>query len=196
LIPLGSKGYIGKQGFTGNVNEDPELGFYTPNYEFVQDIGSLKLNSGLQMGYPFSIFNNEVLYWRTLDREIYSIDEDLNFDVKYVVDFVGKNVPDFDFKDDYMKIQYINTVPEAYAVCLFDVEETDDYVSFVFLYGKTKNVAIYSKTTNSTSVCKFSWGHTESLNTIIPHKDKIIVVTDQENGNSIVYLMDIDDIIK
>jgi hypothetical protein len=196
LMPIGDRGFIGKLGFMGNVNTDSELGFYNNNYEFIQEIEPLVLNSGLWLGYPFSKFNDEVIYWRPFDRDIYSVNESLNFSVKYTLDFGDNNVPERDFQDDYEIIDFINKTPDKYVAGLFDVEETDDYVCLVFIYDKTKNIAVYSKNNNSTNIYRFSFEDGETLNTVIPYKDQIIVVSDRESESSIIYLIDIDNILE
>lgn len=188
VIPLGNKGFIAKLSFMGSENSCPELGFYNKEYKFIRELGPLKLNSGLWLGYPFYIFGNEVLYWRHLGQDIYSVDHDLNFTIKYTLDFQGKNIPMIDFEDDYAKIDFINRTPEKYISSLFDVEETDKYLFFVFIYDKTKNIAVYSKKKKELNLYKFTFDGTESLNTVIPYKDKIIVVSDIETGNSIIYI--------
>lgn len=190
VMPLAGRGFVGKSGFMGGRNDDnPELGFYDSGYGFVSGIGSLELNSGLWLGYPFSAFEDEVLYWRQLDNEIFSIKENLDFGVKYTLDFVGHNVPEMDFEDDYAKIDFINKSPEKYVAGLFDVEETEDCLSFVFIYRETKNIARYSKSDGSMDIYRFTFDGPETLNTVIPYGDKIIVVADTDGGNSVVYLV-------
>lgn len=193
LIPIGDNGYIGKLGFMGNADVSRELGFYNERFEFVQELGWLTLNSGLWLGYPFSVFNNEILYWRQLDNEIYSIDSNLNFTTKYTLDFIDKNIPEIDFHDDYEKIDFMNKTPKKYVAGLFDIEETNNFVCFVFIYNKTKNIAVYSKNNNNVNVYRFSFDNGEVLNTIVPHEEKIIVVTDSEDSSAI-YIIDIDDL--
>lgn len=193
LCPLGKSGYVAKRGFVDSPGgASPELAFFDKELEFQENIGELTLNSGLWLGRPFAVFGDEVLYWRQLGNDIFAIDKDRNLSVKYSVDFIKKNVPaGREFKDDYDKIEFVNADPNAYATFLSYVLETGGKVYFTFLFSGEKHLAVYDKKSGETDLYKFTFDGQEKLNNIVPLEQGVFVVTDMENGQSNLYILDL-----
>jgi hypothetical protein len=189
IIPFGN-GYVGKMGYDG-TNKGDELGFFDGDYSFINTIGQMKLHSGLWLGNPFVGFDEkEVLYWRQLENDIYAIRSDSTISIKYTIDFIEKNVPERDFADEYEKIDFINTDPNAYATFLSNVVETEGQLFFTFLFQAKKHLAIFDKVTRQTKIYHFTLPEEQTLNEIIPLKDGILVITDTLNENSTIYVLD------
>ncbi len=185
-------GYVAKLGFNGNADISEELGYFDANFEFQDTIGSLKLNSGLWLGRPFSDYNGQVLYWRQLDNTVYSIDSHKRLKERYNIDFLKKNVPsDREFADDYEKIEFINASPGSYATYLSYVLETDVKLYFTFIYSSNKYLAVYDKAAGVTVSYKLQFGDGEVLNNIIPLESGVFVVADKVDGGSVLYVLDL-----
>ncbi len=145
LAELGKNYYIGKRIYSGM--EHVELNLYDRNFKFVREIGELKIESGIWLGYPFFVYKpDEVLYYRYLYNEIYSIDEQQNVRVKYYVDFGENNVPlNPDLKDEYDRIDFVNNSTKKYATFVSNIYESEEYFCFRFVCDKGKCLGVYDK---------------------------------------------------
>ncbi len=192
IIPFG-KGYVGKMGYDG-TEECRELGFFDENYLFIKPVGSMTLRSGLWLGNSFAgLGENEVLYWRQLENDIYTIRPDSTISIKYTIDFVDRNVPKRDFVDEYEKIDFINSDPNAYATFLSNVSETAENLLFTFIFQAQKHLAVFDKTTRQTRIYHFVLPENQTLHDIFPTREDIfIVATNTTSPNSIlVYTLDL-----
>ncbi len=187
LIPAANGGYVGKMIFQGSAEVSPELAFYDDNFSFKSTIGDLSLNSGLTLGKTFSRYNDEILYWRKLDYTIYSIDLQGNLSAKYQIDFPGRTVPQSDeIKDDYDKIDFINSRPDYYVSLLSDVIETDGHLIFCYIYNGVKYLAVYDKTTRDSASFGFTADSADAVVNIFPVSgDDAFALVSSENNTSV-----------
>ena len=127
---------MGKRAYGGM--EDCELNLYDKNFEFVKEIGDLKIKSGIYIGYPFFMYRpSEILYYRYFYNNIYAIDDKQNVSVKYYIDFGENNMPfDLSWRDEYDCIDFINSSEEDYAILVSNIYESDKYFCFRFLWKK------------------------------------------------------------
>lgn len=194
LAELGKNYYIGKRMYSGM--EDVELNLYDRNFKFVKEVGSLKIESGIWLGYPFFVYKpDEVLYYRYLYNDIYSIDEQQNVRVKYYVDFGENNVPlNPDLKDEYDRIDFVNNSSKKYATFVSNIYESEEYFCFRFAFDGKKCLGIYdklNKVTFSFSFVSFS----SSIVDVYLFDEKAVIVT-QDMDKTCLAEIKIEDLIK
>lgn len=193
LAELGKNYYIGKRMYSGM--EDVELNLYDRNFKFVKEVGSLKIESGIWLGYPFFVYKpDEVLYYRYLYNDIYSIDEQQNLRVKYYVDFGENNVPlNPDLKDEYDRIDFVNNSSKKYATFVSNIYESEEYFCFRFICDEGKCLGVYDKLKGNT----YSFVFTSPASVVdIYTSDNKAVIVSQDMEKTYLTTIKIEDLVK
>lgn len=187
--------YVGKCVYSGP--EAAELALYDKNFEFVKEIGDLKIESGIYLGYPFFVYTpSEILYYRYLYNDIYSIDDKQNVTVKYYVDFGKNNVPlNPNLKDEYDRIDFVNNSKKNYATLVSNIYESDKYFCFRFLCKQEKCLGVYDKSSGESSSFVFTPSSSESLVDVYVFDDKALLVT-QDMDKTCLTTISVDDLLK
>ncbi len=185
LIPVNSGEYVGKVVYN-NKNGCPELALYDKAFNYIKRIGDLSLTSGINLGYAFEKFKDEIIYWRPLENYIYSIDNNYSLKIKYIINFLNKNLPDyFKYRDDYDRIDMINRDITKYASVINDLKETDNNLMFTFLFNTQKYLSIYNKKNKSGSVVLFKSKNKDSKISAIKYfKENIFAVLEDKNDDN------------
>lgn len=196
LAKMGGGYYVGKRVY-GSVKHNIELNLYDKNFEFVKEIGDLKIESGIYLGYPFFVYTpSEILYYRYLYNDIYSIDDKQNVTVKYYVDFGKNNVPlNPNLKDEYDRIDFVNNSKKNYATLVSNIYESDKYFCFRFLCEQGKCLGVYDKSSGEASSFVFTPSSSESLVDVYVFDDKALLVT-QYMDKTCLTTISVDDLLK
>lgn len=187
--------YVGKCVYSGP--ETTELALYDKNFEFVKEIGNLKLESGIYLGYPFFVYRaNEVLYYRYLYNDIYAIDDKQNVKVKYYIDFGENNVPlNPDLKDEYNRIDFVNNSKKNYATLVSNIYESDKYFCFRFAFDGEKCLGVYDKSRGQTAAFVFVSSSESPRADVYIFDDKVLLVT-QDMDKTCLTTISVDDLLK
>ena len=195
LIKTVEGNYVGKRAYGGM--EDCELNLYDKNFEFVKEIGDLKIKSGIYIGYPFFMYRpSEILYYRYFYNNIYAIDDKQNVSVKYNIDF-GENYMPFDlsWRDEYDCIDFINSSEEDYAILVSNIYESDKYFCFRFLWKKKKCLGVYDKSNGKTASFMFDSSPSDSVVDVYAFDDKVLLVN-QDGDKTCLTTISVDDLLK
>ncbi len=191
ICPLTKRTNVGMTMYRGE--EGFELALYDDRYAFVKYLGDLKLNDGLSLGYPFSRYGELVLYWRFLDYDIFSINNEGTVSQRYAIQFGPNSIPaSKSFSDNYDKISYLNSHKDL-AGMIADVKETDAYVVFTYLYDGGKIGCLYDKRKKTTKSFRFVHGNDADavfLNIWLPD-DHHLLTAFEENGAVVLYEMEL-----
>lgn len=195
LAKMGENYYVGKRVYSGM--EDVELNLYDKNFEFVKEIGDLKIESGIYLGYPFFVYSpNEILYYRYLYNDIYAIDDKQNVTVKYYVDFGENNVPlNPQWKDEYDRIEFVNNSDKNYATLVSNIYESDKYFGFRFVIDGEKCLGIYDKSNGKTASFVFVSSSESPRADVYVFNDKALLVT-QDMDKTCLTTISVDDLLK
>lgn len=187
--------YVGKCIYSGP--EATELALYDKNFEFVKEIGNLKLESGIYLGYPFSVYSsNEVLYYRYLYNDIYTIDDKQNVKIKYYIDFGENNMPfNASFKDEYDRIDFVNNSKKKYATLVSNIYESDKYFCFRFAFDGEKCLGVYDKSNGKTASFVFVSSSESPRADVYVFDDKTLLVT-QDMDKTCLTTISVDDLLK
>lgn len=187
--------YVGKRVYSGM--EDSELNLYDKNFDFVQKIGDLKIESGIYLGYPFFEYRpNEVLYCRYLYNDIYAIDDKQNVIVKYYIDFGENNVPlNPNLKDEYDRIDFVNSSKKKYATFVSNIYELDKYFCFNFIFDGKKCLGVYDKSRGKTASFEFISSSESPRSDVYVFDDKALLVT-QDMDKTCLTTISVDDLLK
>ena len=186
---------MGKRAYGGM--EDCELNLYDKNFEFVKEIGDLKIKSGIYIGYPFFVYRpSEILYYRYFYNNIYAIDDKQNVSVKYYIDFGENNMPfDLSWRDEYDCIDFINSSEEDYAILVSNIYESDKYFCFRFLWKKKKCLGVYDKSNGKTASFMFDSSPSDSVVDVYAFDDKVLLVN-QDGDKTCLTTISVDDLLK
>ena len=201
LFPFGEKGgFVGKMQFFGRPGVDPELAYYDSNYVYVQTIGDFKLTSGIRFSrQPFSRYGSEVLYWRTLNYDIWAIDKDLNFSKKYQLDFGKYNIPEGEYADEYNVIDFLNKRTQSYASILQGVQETKKYLMFSFKVGKGNEgeqyVEIYDKRSGKSNLFTFNGKNVMRVDFLPISENEVYLYAVIEDTNGVICKLNVDKLV-
>jgi len=195
LAKTGDGYYVGKRVYSGM--EDPELNLYNKNFEFVKEIGDLKIESGIYLGYPFFVYSpSEILYYRYLYNDIYAIDDKQNVTVKYYVDFGENNVPlNPNLKDEYDRIDFVNKSKKKYATLISNVYESKKYVCFGFLFDGKKCLGVYNKSNGIMASFMFAVASEFPRVDVYVFDDKAVLVT-QDMDKTCLTTISVEDLLK
>lgn len=195
LAGLGKDFYVGKRIYSGM--EDIELNLYDKNFEFVKEIGDLKIESGIYLGYPFFVYSpTEVLYHRYLYNDIYAIDDKQNVTVKYYVDFGENNVPlNPNLKDEYDRIDFVNKSKKDYATLVSNIYESEKYFCFRFVCERGKCLGVYDKSSGGAASFVFTPSSPASLVDVYVFDDKAVLVT-QDMDKTCLTTISVEDLLK
>lgn len=187
--------YVGKRVYSGS--ETAELALYDKNFEFVKEIGDLKIESGIYLGYPFFVYTpSEILYYRYLYNDIYAIDDKQNVTVKYYVDFGENNVPlNPNLKDEYDRIDFVNNSKKNYATLVSNIYESDKYFCFRFAFDGEKCLGVYDKSSDQTASFVFVSSSESPRADVYVFDDKALLVT-QDMDKTCLTTINIDDLLK
>jgi len=187
--------YVGKRIYSGM--EDIELNLYDKNFEFVKEIGDLKIESGIYLGYPFFVYSpTEVLYHRYLYNDIYAIDDKQNVTVKYYVDFGENNVPlNPNLKDEYDRIDFVNKSKKDYATLVSNIYESEKYFCFRFVCERGKCLGVYDKSSGGAASFVFTPSSPASLVDVYVFDDKAVLVT-QDMDKTCLTTISVEDLLK
>jgi hypothetical protein len=195
LIPFKYGGYIGKQVYRGEASN--ELALFNSNYKFIKSIGDLKMVSGIRLGYPLYAYNNEILYWRELEYNIYSIDINCNIQVKYKIDFGNYAFPlSENFKDEYDKLDFVKKNQNKVAGYIHALVENDDYLMFNYGYDSKVHLCIYDKQNKKTYSFTFKDGETYGSPGSQPDNSFLIVFSGYENENLTLHFVDVKTLLE
>ena len=188
--------YVGKRVY-GSVKHNIELNLYDKDFEFVKEIGDLKIESGIYLGYPFFVYSpSEVLYYRYLYNDIYAIDDKQNVTVKYYVDFGENNVPlNPNFKDEYDRIDFVNNSKKNYATLVSNIYESDKYFCFRFAFDGEKCLGVYDKSSGKTASFVFVSSSESPRADVYVFDDKALLVT-QDMDKTCLTTISVDDLLK
>ena len=188
--------YVGKRVY-GSVKHNIELNLYDKDFEFVKEIGDLKIESGIYLGYPFFVYSpTEVLYHRYLYNDIYAIDDKQNVTVKYYVDFGENNVPlNPNFKDEYDRFDFVNTSKKDYGTLVSNIYESDKYFCFRFLCERGKCLGVYDKSSGEAASFVFTPFSSASIIDVYVFDDKALLVT-QDMDKTCLTTISVDDLLK
>lgn len=197
LIPMKSGGYVGEMIFQGTADSPPELALYNDDFLFMSRIGDMKRNSGLTLGRTLSQYEDEVLYWRKLENTIYTIDNQGNIRPKWLVDFIGHNVPEpQEGEDDYDRLDLINSKPTFYATLLSDVIESDNGLLFTYVHNGYKYLACYDKRKKRIDTFAFQTSAADvKADIFITSPDNICVYV-PEDDHSTIYRIDLPALLR
>lgn len=187
--------YVGKRVYSGM--EDVELNLYDKNFKFVKEIGDLKIESGIYLGYPFFVYSpTEVLYHRYLYNDIYAIDDKQNVTVKYYVDFGENNVPlNPNLKDEYDRIDFVNKSKKDYATLVSNIYESEKYFCFRFVCERGKCLGVYDKSSGGAASFVFTPSSPASLVDVYVFDDKAVLVT-QDMDKTCLTTISVEDLLK
>lgn len=187
--------YVGKCVYSGM--EASELALYDRNFEFVKEIGDLKIESGIYLGYPFFVYTpNEVLYYRYLYNDIYAIDAKQNVTVKYYVDFGEHNVPlDPNLKDEYDRIDFVNKHGNKYATLVSNIYESDQYFCFRFVFDGKKCLGVYDKSSGKTAAFTFDTLSELPVTDVYVFENKALLLS-QGMDKVCLITVSVDDLLK
>lgn len=187
ICPLTDRYNVGMCMYKGE--EDFELALYDETYSFVRTVGDMKLNDGLSLGYPFSRYENGVLYWRFLENNIYHIDSEGNVVKRYQVDFGPHGIPSAkSFSDNYDRISYLNS-HKSMAGMIADVKETDRHMAFTYLWDGMKYFCLTDKPDDSVACFRFvNKGFPEAvfLNAYLLN-DSCLLIAFEESDKVVLY---------
>lgn len=188
--------YVGKRVY-GSVKHDIELNLYDDNFEFIKEIGDLKIESGIYLGYPFFVYRpDEVLYYRYLYNDIYSIDDKQHVSVKYYVDFGENNVPfNPNLKDEYDRIDFVNNSRKKYATLVSNIYESEKYFCFRFAYNGEKCLGVYDKASGESASFVFVSSSESPRADVYVFDDTALVVTQDMDRTSLTTIK-VDDLLK
>ena len=194
LAKVGEGHYVGKRVYGGM--EDSELNLYDENFQFVKEIGDLKIKSGIYICCPFFVCSpNEILYYRYFSNDIYVIDDKQNVAVKYYVDFGEDNMPvNPNWQDEYDCIDFINSSKENYATLVSNIYESDKYFCFRFAFDGKKCLGVYDKSSGEAASFVFTPSSSASLVDVYVFDDKALLVT-QEMGKTCLTTISVDDLL-
>lgn len=195
LAKMGKDFYVGKRVYSGM--EDVELNLYNKNLEFIKEIGDLKIESGIYLGYPFFVYRpDEVLYYRYLYNDIYSIDDKQHVSVKYYVDFGENNVPfNPNLKDEYDRIDFVNNSRKKYATLVSNIYESEKYFCFRFAYNGEKCLGVYDKASGESASFVFVSSSESPRADVYVFDDTALVVTQDMDRTSLTTIK-VDDLLK
>lgn len=196
LAKMGESCYVGKRIY-GSMEHTTELNLYDKNFEFVKEIGDLNIESGIYIDYPFFVYSpSEILYYRYLYNDIYSIDDKQNVIVKYYVDFGENNVPlNPYFKDEYDRIDFVNNSKKNYASFVSNIYESDKYFCFRFVFDGEKCLGVYDKSNGKTDAFVFISSSGSPHADVYIFDDKALLVT-QDMDKTCLTTINVDDLLK
>lgn len=195
LAKMGENYYMGKRVYGGM--EDSELNLYNKNFEFVREVGDLKIKSGIYICCPFFVYRpNEILYYRYFSNDIYVIDDKQNVSVKYYVDFGENNMPvNPKWQDEYDCIDFINNSKENYAILVSNIYESDKYFCFRFSFDGEKCLGVYDKSSGKTASFVFVSSSESPRADVYVFDDKALLVT-QDMDKTCLTTISVDDLLK
>jgi hypothetical protein len=154
IYRLNSGQFIGRNMFRGDHEIVPLASLLDENYQFVYTIEGKHILSGLTSHDNFFEYQDEILYWETLNDTIFSI---VNQTVKpkYFVDFGAQAIPEYvRGKDVYEIIEFVNKPENVYktAILVGFVNEDEASVRFRFCYGQQVYYTYYDKANHDVNV--------------------------------------------
>lgn len=181
VVPY-SNGYIGKRVFDG-IGEAEELALYDAEFNFVRSIPAFKIRSGIKFHTPFARYGDVVLYNRYFDNMIYEVNE-MGVEERYIVDFSEYSVPNIDsFADEYDILNYIQRKSDdECATLISNIYESDNYLSFNFLFDAERHLALYDKLTSAVDSFYFG-GEDISVENISCNRDRVYIFFNDEHCN-------------
>lgn len=170
--------------------------YYDANFNYVRTLDRLVLRSGLTLG--FSLVpgeNNTLLYWNSLERDIYRIFPDMSVIREFEVLFgETRNSPSLDIVDENDSLDRIRE-PEwmsKHAGMISYVWEWKGRLIFTYLDGNQSHIAVFDEKEGSVVSLRIADAADFVILSCAFDGGKVHFITEEESGE-MVRTIDLDD---